>query len=91
MTDKLVSRFLEACATGEKISHRMGLRACGLAMRDPDALSKLGVVHPLAQSRFLEQWTKVAVWQSFRDGIGDDDLWFAALRKLLPAYDGNTN
>jgi hypothetical protein len=25
---------------------------------------KLGSVHPNAQAQFLEQWTKVAVWQS---------------------------
>ncbi len=89
--DKIIVRFLEACATGENVPHRVSLRALGHAMREPDPLRevvKLDKVHPAAQSKFLEQWTKVAVWQSIREGVADDELWFAALRKLLPPYDG---
>jgi hypothetical protein len=90
-SDKIIARFLEACATGEKVSHRVSLRALGHVMRQREPLReviKLGAVHPKARSKFLEQWTKVAVWQSIRDDLGDDDLWFAALCLLLPAYDG---
>jgi hypothetical protein len=89
--DKIIVRFLEACVTGENLPHRVSLRALGHAMRERDPLRevvKLDKVHPAAQSKFLEQWTKVAVWQSIREGVADDELWFAALRKLLPPYDG---
>jgi hypothetical protein len=91
MADKIIARFLEACATGEKVSRRVTLFALGHAMREREPLRelvKLGSVHPNAQSKFLEQWTKVAAWQRIRDELGDDDLWFAALRLLLPPYDG---
>jgi hypothetical protein len=90
MTDKIIARFLEACATGEKLSHRMNLRACGFAMRSADVMREVIKldVHPAARSQFLEQWTKVAIWQEYRDRLGDDDLWFATLRKLLPPYEG---
>ena len=87
---KLTGRFLEACVTGDKVSHRMHLRACGLVMRNADLLREVIKldVHPAAKSKFLKQWVKVMVWQECRERIADDDLWFAALRKLLPAYDG---
>ncbi|HEX3115223.1 MAG TPA: hypothetical protein VHQ48_07090 [Bradyrhizobium sp.] len=88
---KIVARFLEACASGEKVSHRVSLRALAVVMRSHDALRevvKLAQLHPAAQSKFLEQWVKVAAWQGIRDGVADDDLWFASLRKLLPTYDG---
>jgi hypothetical protein len=91
VTGKIIARFLEACATGEKLPHRVTLRALGHVIRAREPLRevvKLDKVHPAAQLKFLEQWTKVAVWQSLRDGVADDDLWFAALRKLLPPYDG---
>jgi len=90
MTDKIIARFLEALATDEKISHRMNLRATGLVMRSADVMREVIKldVRPAARSKFLEQWTKVTIWQEYRDRLGDDDLWFASLRKLLPAYDG---
>lgn len=90
VTDKIIARFLEACATGEKVSRRVTLFALGHATREREALREVVKldVHPAAQSKFLEQWTKVAAWQGIREEVGDDDLWFAALQKLLPRYDG---
>lgn len=87
---KIVARFLEALATGEKLTHRVTIRACGAVMWEPDLLREVVKldVHPMAQAKFLEQWTKVALWQKIRASVGDDDLWFASLRKLLPPYDG---
>jgi hypothetical protein len=85
--DKIITRFLEACATGEKVSHRVSLSTCAVVMRNRDALLMLGTVHPVAQAKFLEQWAK-AGWHVVRADLGDDDLWFAALRKLLPTYHG---
>lgn len=87
---KLIPRFLEACATGEKLSRRVTLFALGHAMREREALREVVKldVHPAARLKFLEQWTKVAAWQGIREEVGDDDLWFAALRKLLPPYSG---
>lgn len=86
-----IDRFLEACATGKAVSRRANLGALGMVMRSRDALravANLEAVHPEVQRKILEGWTRVAVWQSVRHDIGDDGLWFAALRKLLPPYDG---
>ena len=92
MTDseRAIERFLEACTTGET-SRRASLRTLGIVTRSPETLRKIAAlphVHPNTQAKFLNEWTKVCAWQEIRAGIGHDDLWFAALRKLMPPFDG---
>ena len=56
----------------------------------PEAMRRVveaGVAHPETQERFLGLWTRVG-WGDTRQLVGDDDLWLAALRILLPRYDG---
>jgi hypothetical protein len=84
-------RFIDACITGDKVARHMSLRGTHTAMRDMATLRRiveLNQVHPLAQRRFLANWARRSVWQRIRAKIADDDLWFAALRKLLPEYAG---
>jgi hypothetical protein len=45
-------------------------------------------VHPAAQKRFLEIWVLQVGGGQMREKVGDDDAFFAGLRRLLPAYDG---
>jgi hypothetical protein len=58
-------------------------------VRSRDALQALlrNPVHPTAQMQFLLAWHR-AGWSPARAHIADDDLWFAALRKMLPHYIG---
>jgi len=49
---------------------------------------ELGVAHPTAQHWFLNSWTRVPASTTFRNFVGDDALLIAALRILLPPYDG---
>jgi hypothetical protein len=44
-------------------------------------------IHPSARMQILKAWHRTG-WSPAREHIGDDDLWFAALRKLLPSYSG---
>lgn len=44
-------------------------------------------IHSTAQMQFLLAWHR-AGWSPARAHIADDDLWFAALRKMLPHYIG---
>ena len=83
-------RFIEACITGDKVARCMSLRSQGVVMRDRATIHRIAAldqVHPLAQHRFLANWTRMSVWQRIRAKIADDDLFFAALRKLLPGTD----
>jgi len=88
-----VEKFLEACDTSRDVSRRLSCRGIGRIRRElPDALRavvQLGAVHPAAQMEFLDTWTRVPVWEDFRAKAGDDDLWFAALRLLLPPHRDN--
>jgi hypothetical protein len=67
-----------------------GLDALRATMRNPVVLHRIAAVdqvHPLAQRRFTAIWDRVN-WGRIRASVADDDLWFAALRKLLPEYGG---
>src|SRR5262245_31281297 len=46
----------------------------------------IGRAHPDAQRRFLDLWMRVGF--VIRPMVGEDALLIAALRVLLPAYDG---
>jgi hypothetical protein len=49
---------------------------------------EVGRAHSDAQRRFLDTWMRVGVGLVMRPAVGDDDLLIAALRVLLPPYDG---
>jgi hypothetical protein len=84
-----VDHFVEAVATG-KVRYRrlMGLRH--IRHQWPQAMQRvveLGSAHPDAQRIFLDTWVKIPTYM-IRQWVGDDDLFFAALRILLPSYNG---
>jgi hypothetical protein len=68
---------------------KMNLPTLAKVMRDRDALRSLPDFNARKRAQFLNAWTKVAAWEGIRAEINDDDLWFGALRKLLPAYVGD--
>jgi hypothetical protein len=98
ITTEQLARFEDSCRTGRAATRRLsclGLSKLGVLTGDDglwrDALRSviaLGVVHPDAQAAFLTTWTKVAVWSKVRARTGDDGLFFAAMRLLLPPYEG---
>jgi hypothetical protein len=92
---KVLDRFIEVCASGadcgpaDKRSRQyvLYLSRHSLLSEAIGRVIALGKVHPLAQRLFLETWIWVPA-ADLRASVGDDDLFFDALRMLLPPYDG---
>jgi hypothetical protein len=87
----VIERLVKAVRTGSPIT-ALRLGELGLlshhkcwaeAMR---AVVEIDVAHPDAQMQFLKSWVRVEF--AIMRGACDDDLFFAALRKLMPAYQG---
>ena len=89
-----LERFVAAVASGKDARRRLtpsGLSQLTRHRLWPQAMRQvveLGVAHPAAQRWFLNSWTRVPASTMFRDFVGDDALLIAALRILLPRYDG---
>jgi hypothetical protein len=89
-----LERFVEAVVSGKDARRRLtpgGLGQLTLHKLWPQAMRQvveLGTAHPEAQRWFLNSWTRVPASTTFRRLVGDDDLLIAALRVLLPSYDG---
>lgn len=89
----VLQRFEEAIRTGRVARRRLtpaGLRKISRAQRWPEAMRivlQVSDVHSDAQRQFLDTWMRVG-GAYIRDKVADDDLFFAALRRLLPTYDG---
>lgn len=86
-----LDRFAETIATGKASSRRLSPAGLGRIYGHwPEAMRRvveISTAHPEAQRHFLATWTRVG-WQDVRQWVGDDDLFYAALRMLLPSYDG---
>jgi hypothetical protein len=88
-----LSRLIEAVALGRAVHRRIsvsGFRALnGEEWREFFLrVAELPSVHPAAQKCFLEIWVRRVGGGQMREKVGDDDAFFAGLRRLLPAYDG---
>ncbi len=99
--ERILDRFVDALLSGEHCgtSARTPRRIAALNLSDlgflteyglwPDAMRRvlvLGRVHPNAREQFLTTWKRTGY--PARHLIGNDDLFFAVLRVLLPPYDG---
>lgn len=89
-----LARFLDTVSTGRVLRrlspHWLG-RLTGADLW-PEAMSgivKLGVAHPAAQAKFLDTWARVGGSLMIKE-TGDDDLFFSALRVLMPSYEGSS-
>lgn len=58
----------------------------GLWLPAAKEIVRLKAVHPRAQWRFVKVWRRYSFCPHF---IGDDDLLFAFLRKVMPPYEGD--
>lgn len=98
---RILDRLIEACLTGEECrTSDQGRRrwiaispsGVGLLARHriwPHAaehIAQLGGVHPRAQERFLDLWSRVG-WV-LRGHVANDELYFPMMRKILPPYEG---
>lgn len=99
--DCTLGRVLEACVTGKECRINAGpgygrppaISVGGLGQLSrfdlwSDAMRQvidLPAVHPNAKLRWLEVWSRI----SFRSWIQDEDLFYRALRAVLPAYNGD--
>src|SRR5262249_1305134 len=89
-----LERFIEAVASGKDARRRLTPGGLGQLTQHrlwPQAMRqvvKLGAAHPEAQRWFLNSWTRVPASSRFRRLVDDDALLIAALRVLLPPYDG---
>jgi hypothetical protein len=103
LRERIIARLVEAVKTGEHCGTSdtgprriaaisvggFGLLSKHKLWRDAMlGVSKVETPHPRAQQRFLDAWTRVPWGYFVRDQMGDDDIYFAALRKLLPLYEG---
>lgn len=89
-----IDSLIEAVATGKAVRTRLGLARLGRLSREKlwpaamRAVVDLGTAHPAAQEQFLRIWMRVGGGSVLVDQIGDADLMVAALRVLLPPYNG---
>lgn len=98
---RILDRLIEACLTGEECRTSdegrrrwaaISVGGYGLLTRHhlwrhaADSIARLDKVHWRAQYRFLGNWMRVG-WL-LRRFVDDDALFFAMMRKMLPAYDG---
>jgi hypothetical protein len=88
----VLDRLMMACANGKNAETILGPGGLGaltehkLWMEAAEGIARLDAVHRDAQHVFLNTWKRVGYL--LRGYVGDDDVFFAMLRKLLPAYDG---
>jgi hypothetical protein len=89
----VLQRFDEAISSGKMARRRLtpaGLGKISAAQQWPEAMRivlQVSDVHSDAQRQFLDTWMRVG-FAYIRNKVADDDLFFAALRRLLPTYDG---
>ena len=89
----VLRRFEETIRTGRLARRRLtpaGLGKISGAQRWLEAMRivlQVSDVHSDAQRQFLDTWMRVG-GAYIRNKVADDDLFFAALRRLLPTYDG---
>lgn len=100
--EKIITNLLEAVRTGGHCSLLQGpeeaaaISPSGLSDLTthelwPEAMRRIAeveTVHPRAQQRFLRFWDGSG-WM-VRGLVGDDDVFFRALRKMFPPYRGRT-
>jgi hypothetical protein len=88
----VLDRLMMACVTGKNAETVLGPGGLGaltehkLWTEAAEGVARLDAVHRDAQHIFLNTWKRVGY--VLRGCVGDDDAFFAMLRKLLPAYDG---
>ena len=88
----VLDRLMMACATGKNAETVLGPGGLGaltehkLWKEAAEGIARLDAVHRDAQRAVLNTWMRVGY--VLRGYVGDDDAFFAMLRKLLPAYDG---
>ena len=88
----VLDRLIMACVTGKNAETVLGPGGLGaltehkLWTEAAEGIARLDAVHRDAQHVFLNTWIRVGC--VLRGYVGDDDAFFAMLRKLLPAYDG---
>ena len=88
----VLDRLIMACVTGKNAETVLGPGGLGaltehkLWTEAAAGIARLDAVHRDAQHVFLNTWKRVGYL--LRGYVGDDDAFFAMLRKLLPAYDG---
>lgn len=91
----IIDRLVRACTTGERCRQSRGVDAIsrkGLALlaehqlwrEAAETIIAIDAIHPTSQLRFVRAWSLA----SFGKFIDDDDLFFAFLRKVMPAYTG---
>jgi hypothetical protein len=100
---RTLDRLLSACVTGEALRFSRGpghgrceaisiggfgeLNSLKIVQEAMRLIADRDRVHPLAQQRWLNVWSRVP----FQIYVADDALLFAALRKMLPAYLGEAS
>jgi hypothetical protein len=99
--ERVLAKLREACMTGGYCSLLYGpeepaaisprglrlLTAYGIWPQAMRAIVEIGNVHPRAQRRFLQSWVDCDGY-AVRALTGDDELYFRALRVIMPPYCG---
>ena len=100
--EDIIDRLIEAVVTGEHCGTSLrgprryaaisptGFNVVHWHEAGPEAFRRIADLdrpaHPRARDRFVVYWIRYG-W-TLRSYIGDDDVFFEALRKLLPPYQG---
>ena len=89
--ERTLDRLAETVRDGTAAARRLSPKGWGRLRRCwPEALQRvvdIGTAHPEAQRAFLNTWSRVG-GAGVREWTRDDDLFFKAMRILLPPYTG---